>query len=146
MLRRIIAVIVFAIIFFAATSPPQAHMHDRPDLDQWLRTLYSKYRGPCCDSTEAETAADPDWRNASEMKKDACEVSGGDGSGTETIFCVRLQNPDNEKDWRWWTVPAAAVVELPNRAGPALIWMIWNRRGTPEVQPYIRCFLPGTLS
>ena len=42
--------------------------------------------------------------------------------------------------------PKAAVVELPNKAGPALIWLIWNNRGSADYQPYIRCFLPGTLS
>ncbi len=121
------------------------HMHDRPDLDQWLRTLYSKLRGPCCDSTEAETTADPDWRNASEFRKGECMPS-QNVNHEQAVYCVRLQNPDNDKDWTWWEVPEGAIVELPNRAGPALIWMVWNNRGSPEVQPYIRCFLPGTMS
>lgn len=130
-----------------AVRPAHAHMKERPDLDHWLMTLYSKERGPCCDGSEAETAADPDWRNASEMEKgEECEPSYSLPNPAFIVYCVRLENPDKTSDYKWWSVPAAAVVELPNRAGPALIWLIWNNRGTPEVQPYIRCFLPGTLS
>ncbi len=123
-----------------------AHMKERPDLNHWLMTLYSQGRGPCCDSTEAETAADPDWRNVSEMKKGECTPSNGDQGSQVPVYCVRLENPDKAGDYKWWIVPQGAVVELPNKAGPALIWLIWNNRGSAEVQPYIRCFLPGTSS
>jgi hypothetical protein len=136
-----IAVIV---LFYAGHS--RAHMHDRPDLDQWLTSLSSKDRGPCCDSTEAETMADPDWRNASEMKKGEC-VPGNPGitSDKPPVYCVRLEHPDRAGEYEWYQVPPGAVVEQPNRAGPALIWLYWVR-SDPDVSPYIRCFLPGTLS
>jgi hypothetical protein len=127
------------------------HMHDRPDLDQWLRTLYSS-RGPCCDEREAETMADPDWRNASDMKKEECKP-GAAGTGDEhpAAFCVRLEHPDSTHrgEFTWWQVPPAAVVELPNRAGPALVWLFWSRsveNGVETAKPYFRCFLPGTLT
>jgi hypothetical protein len=123
-----------------------AHMHERPDLDHWLQTLYSKQRGPCCDSSEAETMADPDWRNASEMKPGECEPSANYANAEPPVYCVRLENPDVPGDYKWWQVPPAAVVELPNRAGPTLVWLIWYDRGQPSMKPYIRCFLPGTLS
>ncbi len=133
-----------AVLLAMSVKRAQAHMHERPDLDQWFRSLYSKERGPCCDSGEAETMADVDWRSASEMKKDECVQS--DPDYRPAVYCVRLENPDIPSDYKWWIVPAAAVVELPNRAGPSLIWMVWNNRGTPQVKPFIRCFLPGTLS
>lgn len=147
-LKTILLVFGFALIFFGLlvyAFAAQAHIHERPDLSDWLRTLYSKNRGACCDSSEAETMADPDWRNASEFKKGTCVPSnprgGEDASETEVMFCVRLQTPDTDQ-WNWWTVPAAAVVELPNKVGPTLIWLIW----ISGKEPYIRCFLPGTLS
>jgi hypothetical protein len=145
----VIAAAVILFILLTLDRLAWSHMHDRPDLDQWLRTLYSKERGSCCDSSEAETTADPDWRNASEMgENQKCEPSGGVEMLThpEPIYCVRLENPDKPGDWKWWSVPVAAIVELPNRAGPALIWLVWNNRGSSKWQPYIRCFLPGTLS
>ncbi len=120
-----------------------AHMHDRPDLDTWLMGLGS-WRSPCCDNKEAETLADPDWR---QDRLDECKPSERASLDSDQTyaaeFCVRLENPQSEKagDWSWWTVPASAVVHEPNRAGPALIWLYWAG-GTP----YIRCFLPGTMS
>ncbi len=136
-----------AVLLAMSIKQAQAHMHDRPDLDHWLMTLYSKERGPCCDGAEAETMADPDWRSASEMKPEDCQ--NGDPDIRPAVYCVRLENPDKANLYAWWRVPAPAVVELPNRAGPTLIWLIWNNRSTehPEqARPYIRCFLPGTLS
>ena len=135
-----IALIFFGMLVYAFAA--RAHMKQRPDLDHWLMSLYSKDRGACCDSSEAETMADPDWRNASEFKKGECVNSNPRGnesaSEAEVVFCVRLQTPETDQ-WNWWTVPTAAVVELPNRAGPALVWLIW----ISGKQPYIRCFLPG---
>jgi hypothetical protein len=135
------AFLIAAVIVSTSPVIVLAHMHNRPDLDEWLRTLYSKSRGSCCDSSEAETMADPDWKYASEFKNSECEHS-RNANNQPIVFCVRLQNPYNPDDWRWWDVPDGAVVELPNRAGPALIWLVWE--GSAE--PYIRCFLPGSLS
>jgi hypothetical protein len=133
--------LIAAVIVFTCPAIAPAHMHNRPDLDEWLRTLYSKLRGSCCDSSEAETMADPDWKYASEFKESKCESSRNANNESAT-YCVRLQNPHNPDDWRWWDVPDGAVVEFPNRAGPALIWLVWDISDAP----YIRCFLPGALS
>lgn len=127
------------------------HMHERPDLDQWLMGLHSKHRGGCCDKKEAETMADPDWRNFSDVKAGTCKRSdvnvGLAGEGTpgqgwlEPVYCVRLESP-YDHTWEWWEVPDSAVVDEPNKAGPALVWVFWSANHLP----YIRCFLPGTLT
>lgn len=130
-----------AIIVAAALAlPADAHMKERPDLDQWLMSLGSA-RSPCCDNKEAETLADPDWRVDRLGECKPSERASFDTDETfKPEFCVRLENPQNENkgDWNWWTVPGSAVVHEPNRAGPALIWLYWN-----SGQPYIRCFMPG---
>jgi hypothetical protein len=147
----VFAAILFFILSLYPLTPAHAHMHDRPDLDAWLKQLYSVARGPCCDNSEAETMADPDWRNASELKKGECDAGSNLGAETkgllETVYCVKLETPETH-EWHWWAVPHAAVVELPNRAGPALIWMVWvaadGGNVGPRRVPYIRCFLPGS--
>jgi hypothetical protein len=126
-----------------------AHMKDKPDLDQWLMSLHSKHRGGCCDKQEAETMADPDWRNVKDMKAGTCipsDVNAGTGETTthkewlEVVFCVKLESP-YDHTWTWWEVYDASIVDQPNKAGPALIWVFWAANRLP----YIRCFLPGAL-
>lgn len=137
------------ILLLAVMVAALAHIKKRPELDDWLRSLYSHDRGPCCDNAEAETLADPDWRTASEfpgVNGEVCLPSEPRGSESlsqlEARYCVRLQRPADSTQWDWWTVPAAAVVEMStNKAGPALIWMVWSATG----KPYIRCFLAGTM-
>lgn len=134
-----IAIVVFGALL-AMMSLASAHMQHRPDLTDWLRTLYS-LRSPCCDSTDAETMADPDWK----LTDSGCVASepwkSPIGVGEEFHVCVRLQRPDTNQ-WDWWEVPESAVVQTANRAGPALIWLYWAASG----KPFIRCFLKGTLS
>jgi hypothetical protein len=141
LLKHLQPLLAALVLWLALDSAGLAHMKEHSNLDQWLASLASNGRGSCCDGTEAAPMVDPAWRNASEMKKGECEPSDF-RNGVETAedlkpaFCVRLQTP-NTDEWHWWVVPAIAVVETPNRAGPALIWLFWGAR------PYIRCFLPG---
>jgi hypothetical protein len=140
----LLLICVAAVLLAMSVKQARAHMKERPDLTQWLMSLNSAQRGPCCDSGEAETMADPDWRYASEMKKGQC-APGNPGITSEMppVYCVRLEHPDKAGEYTWWEIPPGAVVETPNKAGPALIWLYWVR-SDPDVKPYIRCFLPGT--
>ena len=126
-------------LLLALTCSAPAHLKHRPDLTEWLRTLYSQ-RSPCCDSTEAETMADPDWRIAED--KNECLPSERWALAAAESFhvCARLQDQNGE--YKWWQVPVSAIVQTGNKAGPALIWMYWAASG----KPFIRCFLPGTLT
>ena len=156
-MRPLLAALLACALYSCHAAPAFAHMHDRPDLDQWLRSLNSAQRGPCCDSTEAETMADPDWKVASEMKPGECKKGNpGITDDKPPVFCVRLEYPDPEDagKFEWWEVPPGAIVmkneteEEPNRAGPALLWLYWVRTGDgyENMKPYIRCFVKGALS
>lgn len=68
----------------------------------------------CCDFTEAEKLTDVEWDT-----KD----------GHYRVFI----------DGQWFDVPDGAVVQTPNRLGPA---MVWPSRSDGKVI-YIRCFMPG---
>lgn len=107
-------ILVLAGLIFSF-SPARPHDHARPELDKWFTDLRSKGGAPCCDGTDATSLADPDW----ELK---------DGH-----FRVRL-------DGQWVDVPDEAVVDVPNRYGPALVWPYTG------YQPGVRCFMPGSLS
>ena len=105
------ALIIFALLITATTV--RAHRHERPDLSAWFSHLTSG-RGLCCDSTEATSIDDPDWES-------------NDG-----LYRVRIEG-------QWIDVPPNAVVDEPNKFGPALVWPYIDMNGRMQ----IRCFLPG---
>lgn len=111
-------ILVLAGLLFS--TPSQPHDHARPELDKWFKDLRAKgtpggQGALCCDGTDATSLEDPDW----ELK---------DGH-----FRVRLNG-------EWVNVPDEAVVDAPNRYGPALVWPYTG------YLPGIRCFMPGSLS
>jgi len=93
-----------------------AHDHGRPGLDPWFKALTSRAGALCCDGTDATRLDDVDWESK-------------DGR-----YRVRI-------DGKWIDVPESAVVDGPNKAGPAMVW---------PVEGYgvltIRCFMPGSMS
>lgn len=103
-----------ACVLLLALSPSvsSAHMPDRPDLNGWFSRLASK-KGLCCSFAEGVAIADVDW-----------DVQEGH-------YRVRLGG-------QWQSVPDAALVEEPNRYGPAVVWPYSGPDGNG-----IRCFLPG---
>ncbi len=107
-------ILVLIGLFFSAL-PAEPQDHGRPELDSWFKELRSKGGAPCCDGTDATSLEDPDWT----MK---------DGK-----YRVRLQG-------EWLDVPDEAVIVVPNRYGPALVWPYTGS------QKGIRCFMPGSLA
>lgn len=98
-----------------AASPALAHDHARPELNGWFESLRSAKGGPCCDGSDAKRIDDVDWETR-------------DGH-----YRVRL-------DGQWVDVPDGAVVEGPNREGPAMVWPYYLNGKLDG----IRCFMPGS--
>lgn len=109
-----LAMLPFAFCIGAARHPAHAHMHGRPDLKTWFSGLHNGNGMPCCDGSDAVSLEDPDW-----------------DASAEGHYRVKLEG-------QWVDVPADAVVTVPNRYGPALVWP-WYLNGKPAV----RCFMPG---
>ena len=111
-------VIVSLILLVLALSihPLRAHDHDRPGLDAWFKSLESRAKAACCDGTDATRLDDVDWESR-------------DGR-----YRVRIEG-------EWIDVPESAVVDGPNRAGPAMVWPVRGYMGLS-----IRCFMPGAMT
>ena len=110
---------ILALVFLITSLIGQAHAHDknRPELDSWYRSLKSG-KGPCCGgpSEDATHLSELQWRTK--------------GDGYEVFI-------ENE----WIDVPPAAIVPVPNVDGRALVWLYHY-----DGHPFVRCFMPGTLS
>lgn len=115
MRRAILLIAAMTII----TTTAYAHRHDRPDLQGWLAGLHDKQGTSCCDSTEAVKIEDPDWDN------------------DNGHYRVRIEG-------QWVEVPDKAVIDDPNRYGPALVWPWFSYDVSGKISKInIRCFLPG---
>ena len=125
---------VGAALLLLATSAT-AHIHDRADLDPWFNELKSS-KGLCCSFADGKTVKDVDWTIQGEGQ--ICEAAINDADNKLTgHYCVRLDN-------RWVLVPDKAVVEAPNRYGPAIVWPVYGSKdGGPLELIQIRCFLRG---
>lgn len=108
-MKRVVVFVALALWSIPAT----AHDHTRPDLDAWFSGLASG-KGMCCSFTDGVAVMDVDWDTQ-------------DGH-----YRVRLKG-------QWITVPDTAVVDAPNKYGPAVVWPYLGLDGVNE----IRCFLPG---
>lgn len=97
----------------------QAHDDGRyanSPLKAWFDSLRSKLGGPCCSNADGVALSDVDWDTK-------------DGH-----YRVRLQG-------HWVDVPNDAVITEPNRAGHTVVWPYYV-----QGRPFIRCFLPGTMT
>jgi len=101
---------------FAASSVSSRDLDGRyanSPLKQWFDQLASG-KGLCCSFADGFSVQDVDWDTQ-------------DGR-----YRVRLQG-------EWVVVPDAAVVNEPNRFGPAVVWPYLDAMGATQ----IRCFMPG---
>ena len=93
-------------------------------LKSWFDSLASR-KGLCCSFADGVSVQDVDWDSVCQP-----EIA-----SVGTLVCnyrVRL-------DGEWITIPDAAVITEPNRAGGAVVWPY--RDSDNKVQ--IRCFIPG---
>lgn len=89
-------------------------------LKQWFDGL-SSGEGLYCSVADGRTVDDPDI----DMSGRHCKAA----------VCVRV-------DDKWLDVPPDAIVNVPNKYGPAVVRPFIQADGTVAV----RCFMPGTLS
>ena len=80
-----------------------------PEVRQWFEGLHDKKGFMCCSNMDGVKLEDPDW-----------EMSGNN-------YRVRI-------DGKWQDVPPDAVLDIPNRFGPAIVWRLNGK---------IRCFIAG---
>lgn len=112
----IVSLICLIMALIIHTKSAWAHDHGRPGLDQWFKALESRAGAACCDGSDATRLDDVDWESR-------------DGR-----YRVRIKG-------EWIDVPESAVVDGPNRAGPAMVWPIEGWGGLT-----IRCFMPGAMT
>ena len=101
-------------IFGASLTISHAHDIHRPELNAWFDGLKSG-RGLCCSFVDGSALLDADWE------------SKGEG------YRVRIEG-------RWYDVPPDAVLTVPNKYGPAVVWRF---RPNETSEWVIRCFIPG---
>lgn len=115
---RIVWSILFIVsvwlVWFFLALPRHAAGHEDSTMHEWFKTLHSSGSSvPCCDIADGQRVEDVDWQTK-------------DGH-----YQVRL-------DGQWIEVPDSAVVTVPNKFGPAVVWP-WN----DGQAVHIRCFMPG---
>lgn len=113
-MRLAIALLTAAACLFS--SPTEARDDGRyanSPLKDWFNGLRS-LKGACCSFADGVSIRDVDW----------------DTSGDH--YRVRI-------DGDWYDVPDEAVVQEPNRLGPAVVWPYRGASGKWE----IRCFMAG---
>lgn len=117
MTRAIAALgIAWAMLLYVGMTGGIAHDHHNPEMDDWFKGLRSKAGAHCCNGSDYEGIADPDWQSK-------------DGK-----YQVRLNGV-------WHDVPPDAVIDTPNKVGQAMVWPY-----EIEGQTFIRCFMPGALA
>jgi len=87
-----------------------------PGMTEWMKTLKSKDGGLCCSGHDGVVLSEPNWKSENGH------------------YSVRL-------DGRWINVPDNAVVEQPNRFGPALVWPVKGAQRTDVLSPRMVCIL-----
>jgi len=110
--------IIIALLLVLSTSQALARDDGRyaqAPLNGWFSQLRSG-KGLCCDGADGKRVNDVDY------DRDA------------TGYRVRL-------DGQWVRVPDDAIVDVPNRAGFAMVWPYTDADGKVT----IRCFMPGAL-
>lgn len=106
------------IVWFFLKLPGHASGHEDSPLHAWFDALASK-KGLCCSFADGFKIDDVDWQTK-------------DGH-----YQVRLEG-------KWVDVPDDAVITVPNKFGPAVVWPVYSTYpdGHKELS-FIRCFMPG---
>jgi hypothetical protein len=125
------ALVLLAIIglcLLIAFSCSRAHAHwtgptpaGAPDKAWWDQLASGK--GLCCSFADGVSIKDVDW--------DTGTVADAEGQ-SHIVYRVHING-------QWIDVPPEALVTVPNRFGPAVVWPYQDAEGKTQ----IRCFLPG---
>lgn len=87
---------LIVLVLVLGTYAARAHDHNRPALNDWLKTLHSKNKAWCCNGDDTDTIEDWDTK--------------------DNRYRVKFRG-------EWFDVPEDAIVEGPNKGGDALLWM-----------------------
>ena len=102
-----------------SNSPSTGVRPDAAPDKAWWDSLQAPGDGvPCCDIADGQKVEDVDWDTQR-------------GPRGNLHYRVRLNG-------QWIVVPDGAVVSMPNRFGPAVVWPYRDGDRTK-----IRCFMPG---
>ncbi len=121
-------------------------------LKPWFDSLKDKNGQRCCADADGATVKDVDWTavDVQRCRRTPAlsfeKLDAGEYAGT---FCVRYKN-------EWWIVPQSALIEEPNRFGPAIIWPVCSSKHSvsgadackdeESTLLFMRCFIPGAGS
>jgi hypothetical protein len=119
------------ILFTLAINPAHAHMHDRPDLNEWFEGLHNDSGGLCCSMEEGVAVEAEDWRNTD---VDKCEAT-YQIEPSPAVYCVLWKG-------HWRQVYKYAVISKPNKYGKAVAWPVHEWEGDKD-NVWFRCFIPG---
>lgn len=120
------------------------------ELKPWFDSLMDKTGGGCCADADGAVVKDVDWsvRGEGQECRHTPALSFSKPGEYEGHYCVRYKKS-------WWLVPDDAVVDGPNRLGPAIIWPICSSTrhvsGADTCKDelsdlmFIRCFIAGSM-
>ena len=111
-----LAIALFASSETLARDPDGRYAQVDPEMHRWFQQLKSEGGEACCALSDGSTLQDSDWRSS---------------NGHYQVFM----------DEEWVDVPDAAVVTAPNRYGRTVLWPYHE-----DGHPYVRCFMPGSMT
>jgi hypothetical protein len=118
-----IRLVCISVLFLTATDLARAADHGQfgpisPEVKAWANSLENKLKEGCCSTADG-------WR-PQEVEYDM--------KGNK--YRVKIEGD-------WYDVPAAAVIDVPNRFGFPVVWYYktWDNGIRPSIS--IRCFIPG---
>lgn len=130
----VLALIFVLLVVLPATvlarDPDGSYKRFNPQLHAWFDALKNREHGPCCSYADGQSIAVEDWGTQ-------------DRAGTH--YWVIL---DGEKT----DVPDEALVDDPNRFGPAVVWVYqgytydYAHPTGGVAKKMIRCFMPGAMT
>ncbi len=123
----IFGVVVILISFVIYAFGRDDGRYANSPLKSWFLGLHDKHGTTCCDVADGERVADVDWQS---FKR-------SDGTVGYQVYLLG----------KWHDVPDDAVIDEPNRAGPAIVWPVYQNDGNGHNVgvAYIRCFIAGAM-
>jgi hypothetical protein len=122
---RLLFVLAISLAMLVPASARDDGRYAQSRLKTWFDGLASS-KGLCCSFADGRMVRDVDW--------DTVAVAGADGQSA-VRYRVRV-------DGEWIVVPPEAVVNEPNKYGPAVVWPYKDEAGRTQ----IRCFMPSSMS
>ena len=152
MITRLALIVLVFLLPTAASARDLDGRYAGSPLSPWFKSQKDKFGTSCCADADGVTIKDIDWSAQGEGQE--CQHTPALSYQNETSsydgqYCVRYKN-------EWWLVPQSALIEEPNRFGPAIIWPVCSSKhyvsGADACKDeestllFMRCFIPGAGS